>query len=141
MSQKADTLKAPIPKEKGQSTLRWRISILAICLTALVLVALAVLMVTPAGKPVMLPRDGDSRFVTNPELLVVQRYAQAAAMGAQTAFLASNPELLVVRHYAGSGVQEVEASFLSANPELMVARRYSRSLEENVANVSGESGP
>jgi hypothetical protein len=122
MGQQTQVHKRSVYEKKEQSTAHWRIPILAIGLTALVLVALAVLTVTPAGKPAMLLKDGDPRFVTNPELLVVQRYTQAAAKAAQTAFRAANPELVLARRYAGP--LHSESSLFAANPELMIARRY-----------------
>jgi hypothetical protein len=122
MSQQAQVLNQLVPGEKGQSTVRWKISILAIGLTALVLVALAVLTVTPAGKPAMLPQEGDSRFVTNPELMIVRRYAASLARQAESNFLAANPELMVARRY--TGLVQAESSFLAANPELSIVRHY-----------------
>jgi hypothetical protein len=122
MSRQAYVHSASVPKKREQSTIRWRIPVVVIGLTALVLVALAAWTVTPAGMPTTLPKDGDSLFAANPELMVVRRYTLPAQT--ESSLLAANPELMVVRRYTSPA--QAESSLLAANPELIIARRNTR---------------
>ena len=143
MSRQAYFHDVEVPAEREKSTIRRRIPILVVGLTVLVLVALAVLMVTPRDKPTTLSKEGDSPFVTSPELMIARRYTFPAeaesrllavnpglAMArrytisaeAESGFLAANPELMGARHYTASA--EAESNFLSANPELIIARHF-----------------
>jgi hypothetical protein len=120
MSRQAYVHKGSLLEGKEQSTVQERFPILVIGLTALVLVALAVLAVMQMSKPGTLPWEGDSRFAANPELMAARRYASPAT--AESSLLAANPELMAARRYTAPA--GAESSFIAANPELMAARRY-----------------
>jgi hypothetical protein len=72
---------------------------------------------------------------TNPELMLVARYASRLATQAQAAQLAANPELKAVRNHALVTVRGAQNSFLAANPELMAAQRYQASKGETVEGI------
>ena len=118
MSHRADVLDRSVPQEGGKSPVRGRIPILVLWLTALGLIALAVL--APVGQPAMLAQDAHSRLAANPELLVVRHYA--ASGPSEASILAANPELILARRYPIS--EPSESAILAANPELVLARRY-----------------
>ena len=67
-------------------------------------------------------------FASNPELKVVDRYANLAdEVGTGSAFYAANPELLAANRYVAPVIAHKMpsgSSFFASNPELMVAHRY-----------------
>ena len=67
-------------------------------------------------------------FATNPELKIVERYANLAdKVGTGSAFYAANPELMAANRYTVPVLEDKEASssiFFATNPELMAVGRF-----------------
>lgn len=124
MGQQGQALSESVHAEKEPFAVRWRLPILAIVLTVLALLALTVLTVTPTGKSATLLKDADSRFVTNPELMIAHRYAASAARNSVSGFVAANPEVMLAGRHPGPRIAPAGQELLPANPELMVAHRY-----------------
>jgi hypothetical protein len=72
--------------------------------------------------------SASEHFATNPELKIVERYANLAdEVGTGSAFYAANPKLMIAGRYTAPVLEDQEVSsseFFAANPELMAAGRY-----------------
>jgi hypothetical protein len=86
MSQKLGILSLSNPSGRTQNAVLGKLSILVVGLSAVVLIALALVAVVPT--------------VSNPELRLFQHHAAAVSNRAEAQFLASNPEVRTLRRYA-----------------------------------------
>jgi hypothetical protein len=129
-----------ITEEKPQVTVDWRIPVLFVGLSALVLVALVAYLSVSTNAPAATSVDTISR-AASPELMVAQRYADAAAARAEALHLTTNPELIVVRRYASTPRTGAGASFLATNPELMTSRRYTAEAAERAKTALLAANP
>ena len=81
-------------------------------------------------------------FAANPELQIVDRYANLAdEAGAGSTFYAANPELMAAAHYVAPVIEREETSdstLFAANPELMIVGRYTVPIIKNNETSSSE---
>jgi hypothetical protein len=95
---------------------------------ALVVLAIWAFGTASAYEALNEPAGGNSLSL-NPELSAARRYAEVAARGRESGYLAISPELKSVRIYAEVARSESTYS-MAANPELKVAQRYAESAKE-----------
>lgn len=107
-------------KSKDGAKIRWRIPSLVILSLVVALAAFGVYTGISAGENTATLASQPS-LSQNPELKVVQRYAEGSFVEANR--LAVNPELKVAQRYSEAAMNRLQTLYGNTNPDLSLHRR------------------